>query len=229
METIESSSRTEARWGTCKSSQEAGDLPRGCGAPASLLLLLIGHIYLVMREQPWLTSRTTSVYLWDSLTSPIKQNHPVMFTILLSAEEIRIRSTFIYVAVGIAAHSSLTAFFYGHMGDGSRGGFHTNTQLVSPRRAVIFSAALLMKQTDLHSAKCITRTLITVHYSVSCLTFIQSSVETWGPFGRRNEAVCLYAECSKRRSRVQDNRFLFFFHPNDKARCFLTQNIKQAG
>lgn len=58
-----------------------------------------------------------SVCLWDSLTSPIKQNHPVMFTILLSAEEIRIRSTFIYIAMGIAAHSSLMAFFYDHMGD----------------------------------------------------------------------------------------------------------------
>lgn len=104
----------------------------------------------------------------------------------------------------------------------------TQTQLVSPCRAVIFSAALLMKQTDPHSARCITRALIAVHYSVSCLTFIQSSVVTWGPFRRRNEAICLYAECSKRRSRVQDNRFLFFFHPHDKARCFLTQNTKQA-
>lgn len=170
-----------------------------------------------------------SVCLWDSLTSPIKQNHPVMFTILLSAEEIRIRSTFIYVAVGIAAHSSLTAFFYGHMGDGSRGGFHTNTQLVSPCRAVIFSAALLMKQTDLHWARCITCALIAVHYIVSCLTFIQGSVVTWGPLRRRNEAICLYAECSKRRSRVQDNRFLFFFTRMIRHAVFSRKSTKQVG
>lgn len=86
-----------------------------------------------------ITSRTMSVCLRDSLTSPIKQNHPVMFTVLLSAEEIRIRSTFIYIAVGIAAHSSLMAFFYGHMGDRPRRIPHKHTVSISPPCRYLFS------------------------------------------------------------------------------------------
>ena len=42
-----------ACWGTCKSLQEAGDLPCSCGTPASLLICLLGRtVFLVTQEQP---------------------------------------------------------------------------------------------------------------------------------------------------------------------------------
>lgn len=84
------------------------------------------------------------------------------------------------------------------------------TRSYSLRRAVIFPALLLMKQTDLQSVRCIARPLICEHYSVSCLTFIRSGVVTQGSFSQTELSHLFIAGVGEHpQCKIADSRMLF--------------------
>lgn len=69
-------------------------------------------------------------------------------------------------------------------------GFQTHT--ISSCASRNLCSAHIMKQTGLHSERRITSALISEHYIESCLTFIQSSVVTWGHSANENQpTVCM--------------------------------------
>lgn len=123
---------------------------------------------------------------WKKLYLPDQTELPLSVYNSFPIEEIRVTSTSIYFDSGY--HSVLFGCVQKQT---SQCGFltHIHTQsvvlyLFSPR---------IMKQTGLHSVRCITSALISVHYSLSCLTCIQSSVVTRCYFANESPpAVCMY-------------------------------------
>lgn len=95
-----------------------------------------------MQEEPW-RDQQHHVCLREGRTSPIKQNHPAMFTILPSAEDIRITSTFIQITAWypctLLSYDVFFLFFFTVTGEIARGGFHANTQFQSAPRCYLFS------------------------------------------------------------------------------------------
>lgn len=125
---------------------------------------------------PWMGK----LYLTDQ-TEP-----PLIVYNAFPIEEIRVRSTFIYLKVGITSVMECFIFTSEIVSDG----FLTHTHYLS--LCLYLFSPLIMKQTGLHSVRCITSVLISVHYSESCLTFMRSDVVTWGYFANESQpAVCM--------------------------------------
>lgn len=189
-----------------------GDLPLSCRAPASPLLLLPGLIYISGHARDTLTRPAgPRLCVYGRAVPPrSNKNRPAMFTILPSAEDIRIACTFIQITAWYRCTLLLWRFFFFLRSQGRWPAVgSTQTRSYSLRRAVIFPAPLLMKQTDLQSVRCITRPLITAHYSVSCLTFIHGGVVTRGSFSQTKQSH-LFIRSSGRPSTVQECRFQGF-------------------
>lgn len=81
--------------------------------------------------------------LRECRTSPIKQNHHAMFTILPSAEDIRITTTFIQITAWypctLFSYDVFLGVFLTVTGEIASGGFHASTQFQSAPRCYLFS------------------------------------------------------------------------------------------